>query len=67
MTRHKARDANGVPQRFIDYFKANPDEELTFPDITVKFGITTNYARNLVRLLAPTLGLEVVKIVRRKP
>ncbi|WP_421883243.1 hypothetical protein [Methylibium sp.] len=67
MKRTKARDANGVPQRLIDYFKANPDEELTFPDITVKFGISTGYARDLVRSLAPTLGLEVVRIVRRKP
>lgn len=66
MRRPKSRDINGVPQRLIDYFSANPDEELTFPDMSIKFGITQRYAYDLVRRMKDEQRLEVVRIVRRK-
>lgn len=31
--------AGTVPKRVLDFFRANPEEELTIPDIAIKFDV----------------------------
>jgi response regulator of citrate/malate metabolism len=45
MTRKGVKNGTGVHHRIVEFFAANPDEELTIDDIAAKFGCTKGTAR----------------------
>lgn len=53
--------------RIRAFFEANPDEELTYPDIMAKFGLTHVEARTAVKLLRERKQLETVHVIRATP
>lgn len=59
--------AGGKPQRLLDFFAQNPDEELTLSDVATKLGACHRSARVLVNRLCRAGDLQVIKIVRKKP
>jgi hypothetical protein len=50
--------------RFERFFAENPDEEMTYADICVKFDVTTLRARELVKTAKSRLAIESVHVVR---
>lgn len=56
----------GRPKKALDFFEANPGAELSVRDALHKFGVTKHYSSDFFRGLKKD-GIEVVKIVRRKP
>lgn len=54
----------GKPQRLVDFFEANPHEELTYRDIAAKLDVTYDGARTMVSRLCKAGDIEVVHIVR---
>lgn len=62
----KGLRAGGKPQRLVDFFEANPHEELTYRDIAAKLGAGEGSVRVLVSRLCRAGKLEVAHVIRRK-
>lgn len=54
-------------QRLVRFFKENPDEELTYPDICAKFGCSYGGAKNAVFNLRQEGALECAHVIRKPP
>lgn len=58
---------DGLAHKLIQFFEANPDEELTIADIRDKFDVAPTTASNaLARLELAGEDIEYVHIARRK-
>ena len=58
---------NSLAGRALAFFKANPDEELTYADVAAKFDVTLKSAYSrMVEAQERGYGIEVVTIVRLK-
>jgi hypothetical protein len=57
---------NHLPQRISDYFKDNPDEELTYADVQTKFSARPRTVERAVQVLCEDGVLERVHVVRKK-
>lgn len=57
-----------LAKRIEDFFRANPHEELTYVDITQKFGVSAQSARSCVKDLRKKRAplIESVHIIRCK-
>lgn len=49
-----------------EFFQRNPDEELSFKDLEVKFNLGQQYGRNIVNQLRREGVLESMYIIRAK-
>lgn len=49
-----------------EFFRLNPDEELSFKDLEVKFSLGQQYGRNVVNKLRSEGLLETMYIIRAK-
>lgn len=56
----------GVVKRLQAYYKANPDEELSYHAITIKFSCTLWTARRAVYTLVEDGILESVHVIRTR-
>lgn len=63
---HHNTQPNSRAGRIRAFFVANPDEELTFDQIAVKFDCTIEQARFAVRDVAKTVDIESVHIIRMR-
>lgn len=61
MTLPRYKNRKGLRQRLEEFFTANPDEELSYQDIAVKFNTTLPRAYNVV---AESPNMERVTVVR---
>lgn len=58
---------NSVAERIAAFFRDNPDEELTFEDIAVKFSCTKqNASMAISRIADDGMNIESVRVVRMK-
>lgn len=64
MTRAGMKQCDGVQRRLEEFFGANPQEELTYADIVVKFGGTYRSAHSAVARLQARGELESVHVIR---
>lgn len=56
----------GLESRLRRFFTENPDEELTFALITVKFDVSIMHAREVVARMVAAEELESVHLVRAR-
>ena len=56
--------ANSANQRVRRFFRDNPDEELTYAQMMVKFSISRNRVYELVKLMRGEELVEAVHVVR---
>lgn len=70
-SRHYDFVEGSLQNRIRQFFAANPDEELTYPDLCIKFGCTLHQAHGAVRELIKRDGnrcsLESIHVVRGRP
>lgn len=59
-----ALQRNGLPYLLMEFFRANPDEELTFKQVAVKFGSNPSTVSNAVARLVGDGMIENVRVVR---
>lgn len=59
-------DPASVPEAVRRFFLANPDEELTFEQLALKFGCTVWTARHAVRELKEAGLIESVHVIRNR-
>lgn len=52
-----------LPAQLLAWLQANPDEELTYPDIMARWGVAYQTAANAVYVLKAH-GIESVHVVR---
>lgn len=52
------------PDKLLEFFVNNPDEELTYDDIAAKFDVNRHQAMNAVNRLHQAGKLESVHVVR---
>lgn len=64
MSRAGVSNGNGLYHRLRAFFLANPDEELSYDDIVVKFEATRHTAQMAVSRLNQTGLLESVHVIR---
>lgn len=63
-TRLGVRTGEALDRRILDFFRANPDEELTIEDVAAKFDTSWHYAADMVRMLRERGDLEYVRVAR---
>lgn len=56
----------GLEQQLLSFFEANPDEELTYEDICLKFEVNYRYAKNTVSVLKLRGVLETKPVIVRR-
>lgn len=54
-----------LPQRIVDFFAENPDEELTMNDAMVKFDCTSRQLHETLIRLRSVGVIETPKLIRR--
>lgn len=54
----------GVIRKLDRFFRDNPGEELTFKEISIKYGVTIKTARWAVTMLKKSGSLEALYVVR---
>lgn len=54
----------GLPERLVAFFHANPDEELTLSQVATKFGVSAGRVRNVLATLTKGGVVEDVRVVR---
>lgn len=62
------RSPDSLAARILAFYAANPDEELSYPDMAVKFGVSEDKARWTMRVLLcerPPV-LESVHVIRTR-
>lgn len=62
-------NATKLPSKILDYFERNPDEELSYTDLAIKFGVPKERVREVVYGLIGGRAkdvLESVQVVRLK-
>lgn len=59
------KNGEGLDQRIIDFFEANPGEWLTYKDIMIKFGCTRRRFFEAMKGLRQQGVIEVAVIARR--
>ena len=61
---------DSLQNRIRQFFLANPDEELTYPDLCIKFGCTLEQAHGAIRELTKRDGdrcpVDSVRLLRGK-
>lgn len=63
----RPRPRHGRPQRILDWFAENPGAALSQREFFDKFDIKSKtYATEILRSLAKE-GIEMVRVIRRKP
>jgi len=64
-----SKDPKTVPAKLREFFKRNPDEELTTDDIRVKFDLNERQLHDLLHYLRKRgeIEVETVRIVRPLP
>lgn len=55
-----------LASRIAEFFKMNPDEELTFDDAAAKFNANKRHLSTVLNLRKEFIGLEVVHVIRMK-
>ena len=61
-----AAPRQGVVDRLIAFFRANPDEELTIDDIAAKFGCNRGTAIRAICIARQSIDIERVMVYRLK-
>lgn len=55
-----------LKRRLVEYFNANPEEELTSADVSAKFGVTQETAKEAFIALHRAGRLQLVHTIKRK-